>query len=868
MQKLPLLFLLAAIGAASLPTTAGAQDSRKVTEPVIAPPCTILIASRTAPADAGKDDAPQIQEALDKCPAGHSVRLAASNDKRAFVSGPLTLRSGVTLEIAANTTLYASTDPALYDKGRKTCGTIDAAGGGCVPFITAANTKGSGIVGAGVLDGQGGTPMAGKTESWWQLSRRVVKGERQSVPRLIEITKSRDFTLYKITLRNSPNFHVAMSQVDGFTAWGIRIDTPATARNSDGIDPGASKNVTIAHSFIRTGDDNVAIKAGNSGATENVSILHNHFYSGHGMSIGSETNGGVNNVLIEDLTMDGTTSGLRIKSDVSKGGLVNNVTYRDVCIRDVKWPIYMDTVYGKEVKGDAVPRYENIVLDRVNVTTSGRVLLQGNDAEHPILASFSNVVVAGEPEVKIGNAKIGKDGRINPPGAKGIDCTQRFVPFPEVAQASGRPQLTAEQAKAFSYAEVLKYVGPGGKETIDPWDPLADPLAKGGAYKPDYTVDPAAANGSTVFATVQGAIDRAVRDAKGRLVAILVKPGVYKELVYVPEMSTPITLYSDDADASHTKISAVLHSSITGADYAKQFGAQFAASDASIAAMFNVVKGSGNVGTPGSTVVWIKNSGFQARNLTFENAHNKATGDVDNRHQALALLVDGADKVQFENVRLLGFQDTLFMKTRVPGSTVRSFFNKSYIEGNVDFIFGDTTAYFYKSEIKTLGDRTNAYVAAPNTHLNTRYGFVFDSVNFTHDGSENARAGKFNLIRQWFSGARCTPYASLTVAGYSCTPGEFSKYTEPVGTIARAQLESVGKMVVLNSRIGKHIHPVYPWADWNRNGQIAYRPAQYSSDDYFANLRAIGIDPVRTLGYASQPSPPAIFLGEFNNTND
>ena len=75
---------------------------------------------------------------------------------------------------------------------------------------------------------------------------------------------------------------------NGFTVWGVKIDTPQRlARNTDGIDPGnGSKNVTITHSYIRAGDDNIAIKGGNGGAT-NMTISHNHFYWGHGMSIGS-----------------------------------------------------------------------------------------------------------------------------------------------------------------------------------------------------------------------------------------------------------------------------------------------------------------------------------------------------------------------------------------------------------------------------------------------------------------------------------------------------------------------------------------------------------------------------------------------------
>ena len=70
-----------------------------------------------------------------------------------------------------------------------------------------------------------------------------------------------------------------------------------------------------------------------------MSVLHNHFYSGHGMSIGSGTDGGVDHLLVDDLTIDGADNGLRIKSDPSRGGLVHDVTYRNVCIRNVMNPL-------------------------------------------------------------------------------------------------------------------------------------------------------------------------------------------------------------------------------------------------------------------------------------------------------------------------------------------------------------------------------------------------------------------------------------------------------------------------------------------------------------------------------------------------
>jgi polygalacturonase len=865
---------LAALCAAGV---AHAQDTRKVNEPVPPPACVVLTAGANAAASG--DDTARIQSAIDQCAAGRSVRLVGSNEKQRFTAGPLKLRSGVSLLIDEGTTLQASANPKSYDRGANTCGTIDKQGRGCKPFITIDNAKSSGIYGEGIIDGQGGRVVDGGTESWWQLARRAQKEDaRQNVPRLVEVTNAQDITLHKVTLRNSPNFHVTLNKVDGFTAWGVRIDTPATARNTDGIDPISSRNVTIAYSHIRTGDDNVAIKAGNNGATENISILHNRFYSGHGMSIGSETNGGVRRVLVEDLSMDGTTSGLRIKSDVSRGGVVDQINYRNVCLRSVKTPIDISTHYDNTAEGALVPVYTNIEFNDVHSVTPGRVIIQGYDDQNPVQAKLRNVSIAGKGERKIEFAKLSGDAISSKDTSS---CANRFAPFPEVTTAGTRPQLTLEQAKQFSYSEVLKYVGVAGKETVDPWDPLSDPLAKGAALTPDYIVDKAArADGVRTFNTVQEAISRAVMDSAARpnkRLYLLLKPGVYPELVYIPASAAPITMYGEGKDAAATRITAKLDASITGAAYDAQYGQQFAKAAPAVQAMYATIKDRTQIGTFGTQTVWAQNNGFQARNLTFENGYNKDTGNaraeelpnVNNvHHQALALSVDSADKAQFENIRLIGFQDTLYLKSPQPGSTVRSFFNKSYIEGDVDFIFGDSTAYFYQSEIRTLGDRGVSYVAAPDTHLKTKYGFVFDNVRFTHEGAKTAASGNFYLLRQWFHSSRCTPYAPLAVEGYSCTYGAANGYKAPTGTVARVSLEAVGKMVVLNSRIGAHINKQQPWSDWNKKGTISFRPAQYNSDDHWNNLTKAGIDPIKDLGYSKPPTPADVFLGEFNNSDE
>jgi polygalacturonase len=893
--------LLAAAAACS--AAVHAQDTRDVREPVMPPACAVMIGEQ---AREGRDDAARIQAAIDQCAPGRAVVLAASNEKRSFVSGPITLKSGVMLVVDAGATLYASLDPRLFDRlsgdKRGTCGTNDGSGRGCRPLITAEGTRGSGIMGAGTIDGQGGQKIAGKDESWWQIARRAQQeNTRQNVPRLIQVDRSQDFTLYRITLKNSPNFHVTLNQVDGFTAWGVKIDTPHDARNTDGIDPISSRNVTIAHSFIRTGDDNIAIKAGSLGPTENFSILHNRFYSGHGMSIGSETNGGVRRVLVEDLDMDGTTSGLRIKSNDTRGGEVSAIVYRNVCLRGTRTPIDIGTRYDQKDKpapGSLIPAYTGIRMEAVHSLTPGHVLLQGYDERHPLALSVQDVVIDGKPDVKQEYARIlgadGKPSQFNAAGGRGIDCAARFPAFPAEPVPDPRPRLSAQQARAYDYREVLKYAGTVGAERIDPWDPLADPLAKGERLTPDYVVDPKApADGVARFASVQAAVSKAVADGgRTRRVYIRIEPGVYRELLYVPATSAPITLYSDAADPGATRITASLDASTSGAVYRQRHGAQFEHAAPAVRAMYDALKDLPALQTTGSGTAWIQADGFQARNITIENGFNRdgstvhaeckgdhcpdTTGGSRVHHQAVALRVEGADRVQFENVRLLGLQDTLFLHSKDGSAhgdtTVRSFFNKTYVEGDVDFIFGDTIAYFNDCEVKSLGGRAASYALAPDTSRRAKYGFVFNGCRFTSDGSHTtgARSGatRFYLARQWFHNQRCTPYGHIPVDGYSCRIGEVDVYRAPAGSIRKRTLESVGKAVILNSRIGPHIDQAFPWSEWNRDGTLAHRPAQFSSDDYWTNLQAAGLDPTTVLGDAARPVPADIYLGEYNNTNE
>ncbi|WP_158714157.1 glycoside hydrolase family 28 protein [Kitasatospora aureofaciens] len=397
-------------------------DTRHVTEPALPTTvCATVPAARTMPTratDQGSETTPpdtiRIQHALDTCAqTGQqtvAVRLQATDSgHNAFLTGPLAVHRGEVLLLDSGVTLYGSRNPADYQiSGKPRCGTLASSGGGCKPLISVAGAN-AGIEAVraadgsqGRIDGRGDQTVLGTTTSWWQLATDAQKaGSNQNNPRLIQADDSDNFTLYHVDLLNSPNFHVVYNGGDGFTAWGVRIKTPAGARNTDGIDPAGATNVTIADSFIMDGDDGIAIKGGNR-PSSNITVTNNHFYGTHGISIGSETTSGVTNVLFRDNTLTGTdalgttsgsSTGIRIKSSPANGGRVTGVTYLNTCLDAVRAPLVFDTHYSGG-SGPNAPWFTGITVDGVTATHSpsgAKSTLVGLDRTRPLELTLQHV---------------------------------------------------------------------------------------------------------------------------------------------------------------------------------------------------------------------------------------------------------------------------------------------------------------------------------------------------------------------------------------------------------------------------------------------------------------------------------------------
>ena len=443
-----------------------AQDMRRVEEPRVPPICVVLQA-RVAAVDgvlpAGADnvlDTDRIQQALDRCAAGtRRLSCRPMTTGRPYLSGPLTLRSGVTLLIAANTSLAASSNPRLYDINPGSCGILGERGQGCRPLLSGNDISASGIMGEGSIDGRGGARISGETATWWQLAMRAkLLDQYQKVPGLIELRHVHDFTLYRITLRDSAAHYMSSSTTRTVLPPGCedhRAPGPRAIPTASSMFQSAASPSRIFHNHV--GDDNVAISSRVGAPASHISILDNHFYTGHGMSIGSGTAGGVSHVMVRNLTIDGAMNGIRIKSDASRGGLVQDIRYENVCIRNVTNPIVL-TPHYTDFPGELIPQYRDITLRNVHILTAGDYVLAGLDTQHNLGVTLDNVfadgvnpaqVVAQYADITLGAAL----GNLEPQGPNvtlghapesrpglPLPCQTRFVAFP-VLNAAPRAEV-------------------------------------------------------------------------------------------------------------------------------------------------------------------------------------------------------------------------------------------------------------------------------------------------------------------------------------------------------------------------------------------------------------------------------------------
>ena len=366
-----------------------------------------------AKGDGTTKDTIAVQKAIDECTAGKgggTVEVPAGT----YVIAPIVLKSNMTLHLAKDATLLGSPDMTDYSK------VVFARHPTVQPLVGSVNAENITINGEGTIDGNG--------HIWWDYVRGVrnsgVLGTDHPRPMGVVFDHSKHIRMEGVTVQNSGFWQIVPYYADDLVFRNLRVLAPLSP-NTDAIDPFSSSNIVIDHVFASTGDDNVAIKSGEINSpgpddpSKNITITDCTFERGHGISIGSEIAGGVQNVHVERVSFKGTDNGIRIKSARDRGNDVSNISYKDITMENVKIAIYITEFYAsKDPEGEVpaepvtrlTPKFHDITMENVTATGSGVAASIVGLPESPVLGlTLKNVHLEGKTGMSIAYAKVTMD---------------------------------------------------------------------------------------------------------------------------------------------------------------------------------------------------------------------------------------------------------------------------------------------------------------------------------------------------------------------------------------------------------------------------------------------------------------------------
>lgn len=297
-----------------------------------------------------------------------------------YLTGAIHLKSNVDLEVSKSATIRFSTDPKSYLPvvfTRYECTEVM----NYSPFIYALGQENIAVTGEGTLDGQGSKAV---WYSWKQLPdprELVAMGDRgvpveQRVfgeghhlrPYFIQPTRCKNVLIRGIRIVDSPMWVMTPLYCTNVTIEGVTVDTQGP--NTDGCDPDSCTDVLIKDCHFSDGDDCIAIKSGRDVdgrrvniPSRNIVIQNCIFKDGHGgVTVGSETSGGVENVFAEDCRFDSPNLdiAMRFKTGMTRGGFIQGAYIRHCTVKSARTGIGITMRYPGTLNGSAVPVIRDI----------------------------------------------------------------------------------------------------------------------------------------------------------------------------------------------------------------------------------------------------------------------------------------------------------------------------------------------------------------------------------------------------------------------------------------------------------------------------------------------------------------------------
>lgn len=227
-------------------------------------------------------------------------------------------------------------------------------------------------------------------------------------PEMIKLVSCKRVLIEGVTLQNSPAWNIHPLFCEHFTLRNVMVRNPWNAQNGDGLDLDSCKYVNITKSRFDVGDDAICMKSGKNAEarkvkrpTECVNIESCIVYHGHGgFTVGSEMSRGVRNVRVRNCDFIGTDVGIRFKSTLGRGGVVEDIHIDDINMLDIpKHAILFTMAYAgaidpENASKEDFPEFKNITISNVNALNCGQAIgIDGinNDSIHDILLNNINI---------------------------------------------------------------------------------------------------------------------------------------------------------------------------------------------------------------------------------------------------------------------------------------------------------------------------------------------------------------------------------------------------------------------------------------------------------------------------------------------
>lgn len=343
-----------------------------------------------------------IQAVIDRCSAEGGGIIVVP--KGIFLTSSIFLKQGCDLEIERDGVLKGSTDQADYPQIKTRWEGVERMW--TAALVNAQGMTGFVISGAGTIDGSG--------EEWTAMGRsqpRDPNVPRLGRPRLIAVENSRHVRIADLHLRNQAVWCLHILYSEDVIVEGLNIRAAHDIPSSDGIDVDSSRHVRIRHCDIDVNDDCISIKSGKdedglrvNRPSEDIVIEHCRFGYGHGgVAMGSETSGGIRNVLINDnVAEDDNWAPIRFKTQPSRGGVVENIVYRNFQLRGVRraFEVNMEWTSARGTLVPAakiLPLLRNIRLINVSGTAKSGGMIRGLAGSPVAAIKFKNCKIsAGE----------------------------------------------------------------------------------------------------------------------------------------------------------------------------------------------------------------------------------------------------------------------------------------------------------------------------------------------------------------------------------------------------------------------------------------------------------------------------------------